>query len=155
MMSTVLLIAILTVVFTFILWLLGPNKHKKATDEIPGPPHLPLIGNAHLMSSDAAGNHFINIDVLIPFCSNYEDMHYVRGQSAQVPCKTGEIYHSVVVSVCCIISHKIWGYSAYTVNLKIIATANYGDSLSSLTTIKALRSIMIIAKLLSVAVHRG
>ena len=49
------ILAILAVIFSLVYRATRPYKSWKATQEIPCPPCLPVIGNVHLIPVDGAG----------------------------------------------------------------------------------------------------
>ena len=55
MAGYVSLVAICVALISFIYWVLQPNRTKRIVDKIPGPPALPLLGNALILESGASG----------------------------------------------------------------------------------------------------
>ena len=54
-MAAGLCIAGLIVILSLFLWLSENTKLKKAINKIPGPPTLPIVGNAHQFKPDGSG----------------------------------------------------------------------------------------------------
>lgn len=54
-MAVGLVVAGLAVLLTLILWLFQSLKTKRVIDKIPGPPALPLLGNAHQFEVGGSG----------------------------------------------------------------------------------------------------
>ena len=58
-MSASVVIAVLASIISLLYWCTRPYKFWKATENIPSPPSLPVIGNVHQIPIDGAGKMII------------------------------------------------------------------------------------------------